>query len=198
MKSRRIHLMGASGSGVTTLGRALAGRLALPHHDSDDYFWLPTAPPYQTTRPAAERLRLMREMFLPRLDWVLSGTVTGWGDELVPFFDLVVFVTTPRELRLQRLHDREATHFGADAVAQGGWRHEEVESFVDWASHYEAGDRDGRVSQKMKRGSRSCPARSCASTAHARLRTSSSSYAAKRSGCRVDVLLSLGHCQIIK
>ena len=63
MKSRRIHLMGASGSGVTTLGRALAGRLALPHHDSDDYFWLPTAPPYQTTRPAADRLRLMREMF---------------------------------------------------------------------------------------------------------------------------------------
>ncbi|MET3306826.1 hypothetical protein ABIF53_007841 [Bradyrhizobium japonicum] len=58
---------------MTTLGRALAGRLALPHHDSDDYFWLPTAPPYQTTRPGAERLRLMREMFLPRLDWVLSG-----------------------------------------------------------------------------------------------------------------------------
>jgi len=144
MKSRRIHLMGASGSGVTTLGRALAGRLALPHHDSDDYFWLPTAPPYQTTRPAAERLRLMREMFLPRLDWVLSGTVTGWGDELVPFFDLVVFVTTPRELRLQRLRDREAMHFGADAVAPGGWRHEEAESFVDWASHYEAGDRGGR------------------------------------------------------
>jgi adenylate kinase family enzyme len=144
MKSRRIHLMGASGSGVTTLGRALAGRLALPHHDSDDYFWLPTAPPYQTVHPAAERLRLMREMFLPRLDWVLSGTVTGWGDELIPFFDLVVFVSTPSELRLLRLRAREAAHFGADAVGLGGWRHEEMESFVDWASHYEAGDRDGR------------------------------------------------------
>lgn len=144
MKSRRIHLMGASGSGVTTLGRALADRLALPHHDSDDYFWLPTAPPYQTTRPAAERLRLMREMFLPRLDWVLSGTVTGWGDELVPFFDLVVYVTTLRDIRLMRLRAREAAHFGADAVAPGGWRHEETEAFVEWASHYEAGDREGR------------------------------------------------------
>ena len=39
---------------------------------------------------------------------------------------------------------REAAHFGADAVAQGGWRHEETELFVDWASHYEAGDREGR------------------------------------------------------
>ena len=144
MKSLRIHLMGASGSGVTTLGRALAHRLALPHHDTDDYFWLPTAPPYQTTRPAAERLRLMNEMFLPRLDWVLSGTVTGWGNELVPLFDLVVFVTTPRELRLQRLRAREAAHFGADALAPGGWRHEEAEAFVEWASHYDAGDREGR------------------------------------------------------
>lgn len=144
MKSLRIHLMGASGSGVTTLGRALAHRLALPHHDTDDYFWLPTAPPYQATRLVADRLRLMREMFLPRLDWVLSGTVTGWGDELVPLFDLVVFVTTPRALRLQRLRAREAAHFGADAIAQGGWRHDETESFVEWASHYEAGDREGR------------------------------------------------------
>ncbi|WP_426610121.1 hypothetical protein [Bradyrhizobium sp. McL0616] len=148
MKSLRIHLMGASGSGVTTLGRALADRLALPHHDSDDYFWLPTVPPYQTTRPAAERLRLMREMFLPRLDWVLSGSVEGWGDQLVPLFDLVVFVTTSRELRMQRLRAREAAHFGTDAVAPGGWRHDETESFVEWASHYDAGDREGRTLAK--------------------------------------------------
>lgn len=66
------------------------------------------------------------------------------GDELFPLFDLVVYVTTPRELRMQRLRAREAAHFGADAVAQGGWRHDETESFVEWASHYEAGDREGR------------------------------------------------------
>jgi adenylate kinase family enzyme len=144
MKSRRIHLTGASGSGVTTLGRALADRMALPHHDSDDYFWLPTAPPYQTMRPAADRLRLMHELFVPRLDWVLSGSVTGWGNELIPLFDLVVFVTTSRELRLKRLRAREAAHFGADAVAPGGWRRDETEAFVEWASHYETGEREGR------------------------------------------------------
>jgi adenylate kinase family enzyme len=159
MKSRRIHLTGASGAGVTTLGRALAGRLAMPHHDSDDYFWLPTVPPYQTTRPPSERLRLMREMFLPRRDWVLSGSVTGWGEELVSYFDLVIFVTTPREIRMKRLRARETTHFGADAVAPGGWRHDETESFLDWASHYEAGDREGRNLAKDEAwlASLSCP-----------------------------------------
>ena len=144
MKSRRIHIMGASGSGVTTLGRALAGTLALPHHDTDDYFWLPTVPPYQTSRVAAERLRLMREVFLPRADWVLSGSVEGWGDELIAMFDLVVFLQAPRELRVRRLRAREAAHFGADAVGPGGWRHDEMESFVEWASHYEDGTREGR------------------------------------------------------
>ncbi len=144
MKTRRIHITGASGSGVTTLGRALADELALPHHDTDDYLWQPTTPPYRKLREAADRLRLMREMFLPRADWVLSGGLDGWGDELVTLFDLVVFLRTPRELRMKRLREREAVHFGADVVAPGGWLHQETESFLDWASHYEDGTREGR------------------------------------------------------
>jgi adenylate kinase family enzyme len=144
MKSCRIHMTGASGSGVTSLGRALGTALALPHHDTDDYLWLPTTPPYRELRPKADRLRLMREMFLPRADWVLSGGLDGWGDELIPLFDLVVFLQTPHDVRINRLREREATHFGGDAVARGGWRHEETESFIEWASHYEGGGREGR------------------------------------------------------
>ena len=144
MQTRRIHITGASGSGVTTLGRALADVLALPHHDTDDYLWLPTAPPYRELRPAEDRLRLMREMFLPRADWVLSGGLDGWGDALIPLFDLVVCLRVPNEVRIARLRDREARHFGADEVAPGGWRHAETESFIEWASHYEDGTRDGR------------------------------------------------------
>ena len=83
MRSRRIHVMGASGAGVTTLGRALADALALPHHDSDDYFWLPTTPPYRQQRDIAERLRLMEDVFLPRADWVLSGSLASWSDPIM-------------------------------------------------------------------------------------------------------------------
>jgi adenylate kinase family enzyme len=144
MKSCCIHIMGASGAGATSLGRALSDAMALPHHDTDDYFWLPTTPPYRKQRDIAERLRLMRDIFLPRSDWVLSGALDGWGDDLVTHFDLVVFLKTPRALRMQRLRAREATHFGADVVAPGGWRHEETEAFIEWASYYEDGSRKGR------------------------------------------------------
>lgn len=137
MRTRRIHVTGASGAGVTTLGRAIADAMALPHHDVDDYFWLPTDPPYLERRPAADRLRLMRELFLGRSGWILSGALEGWGDELAPLFDLVVYVTAPTDLRLGRLRQREAAHFGATAIAPGGWRHAECEAFVAWAGRYD-------------------------------------------------------------
>jgi adenylate kinase family enzyme len=136
--------MGASGAGVTSLGRALADALATSHHDTDDYFWMPTNPPYLEQRPVPERLRLMKEMFLDRSDWVLSGSLESWGDPIVPFLDLVAFVFTPTEIRLKRLRAREARHFGADAVAPGGSRHKEAEEFLEWASHYDDGSREGR------------------------------------------------------
>src|ERR1700676_1486360 len=120
METRRIHITGAAGAGVSSLGRALADALAIPHHDTDDYFWQPTVPPYRDKREISERLRLMHEVFLPRADWVLSGSLDGWGDPVIPHFDLVAFLSTPKEIRLQRLRAREARHFGADAVAPAG------------------------------------------------------------------------------
>lgn len=136
--------MGASGAGVTTLGRALANALGVPHHDTDDYYWRPTAPAYREKRDVADRLRLMAEIFLDRPDWVLSGSLDDWGGAVVPLFDLVIFVRVPTEVRLQRLRDREARHFGRGSVSPGGWRHEETEQFIEWASHYDDGTREGR------------------------------------------------------
>jgi adenylate kinase family enzyme len=141
---RRIHVTGASGAGVTTLGRALADALGLPHHDADDYFWLPTDPPYRLRRDVASRLRLMGEMFLERPAWVLSGSLDEWGRPIVPLFDMVVFLQVPTEIRLQRLRDREARRASPAAIAPGGWRHQEIEDFLDWAAHYDDGTREGR------------------------------------------------------
>jgi adenylate kinase family enzyme len=144
MKTCRVHIMGASGAGVTTLGRALADALAVSHHDVDDYYWLPTNPPYRQKRTVDDRLRLMREIFLDREGWILSGSLDGWGASVVPLFDAVVFVCAPTEVRLRRLREREARHFGDDAVSPGGWQHQTMEEFIEWASHYDDGSREGR------------------------------------------------------
>jgi len=111
VKTSRVHITGASGSGTTTLGRALADALGVSHHDTDDYLWLPTEPPYQELRDREDRLRLMGELFLGKASWVLSGSLVGWGDSIIPYFDMLVFLSLSTEARLERLRKREARRF---------------------------------------------------------------------------------------
>ena len=73
----RLLVTGASGSGTTTLGRALATDWAVPHADVDDYFWLPTSPAYVDKRPVDDRLRLMAEVFLGATR--ASSPVPSWA-----------------------------------------------------------------------------------------------------------------------
>jgi len=76
----RIHILGASGSGTTTLGRALAERLQCPHFDIDDYFWVPTDLPYAQQRERPERQRLLMDDLTVQAAGVVSGSLCGWGD----------------------------------------------------------------------------------------------------------------------
>jgi adenylate kinase family enzyme len=145
--SRRIHITGASGSGTTTLGLALAGRLGIPHFDTDDFYWLPTDPPYQRARSKADRQSLMAEALASSDAWVVSGSLMLWGDRFVPLFDAVVFLYAPTEVRIERLRRRETAEFGEEAVASGGAMHENVKAFLDWAAAYDEGTREGRSLQ---------------------------------------------------
>jgi adenylate kinase family enzyme len=151
--------MGASGAGVTTLGRALADALAIPHHDTDDYFHQPTNPPFTARREIPERLRLMREVFVPRASWILSGSLLTWGDPLCPLFDAVIYVTAPADIRLARLQDRQTRQFGEAAIAAGGWHHNEHADFLAWAAQYDDGQREGRSRARHEAwlASLSCP-----------------------------------------
>lgn len=144
MITRRIPLTGASGAGVTTLGPALAQELSIPHHDTDDYFWLPTNPPYREKQPNVDRLAPMEALFLPRSDWVLSGSLSGWGDALTTRLDVVGFVRTRSDVHLKRLRDREARRHGFEAIHSGGPIHKQFEAFIAWASGYDDDKLDGR------------------------------------------------------
>jgi adenylate kinase family enzyme len=135
----RIHITGASGCGVSTLGEALAERLRCAHLDTDDFYWSPTDPPFQVSRAIPDRLRLLAAAFEASPDgWVLSGSLDGWGDPLIPRFERVVFVETPTELRLARLAERERRRFGV-AIDAGGPLHAHHLDFMAYAAAYDTG-----------------------------------------------------------
>lgn len=111
----RVHILGASGSGTSTLALALSARLGCPHHDVDSYFWLPSDPPFQHIREREARCALLGPELEKPGGWVLSGSLCSWGDIYIPLFDLVVFLWIPHDLRMTRLAAREVARYG-DAI----------------------------------------------------------------------------------
>ncbi|MFJ2682189.1 adenylate kinase [Pseudomonas sp. NPDC087342] len=138
----RIYITGASCAGVTTLGQNLASLLDIRHVDVDDFFWMPTNPPFTTKRPVSERVSLMQQK-LGDENWVLTGSAIGWGDALISHADLIVFVVTATPVRLERLAAREKQRFG-DRIAPGGDMHEIHVAFREWASQYDNPNFSGR------------------------------------------------------
>lgn len=139
MKRSRVHVVGASGSGTTTLARELADHWAVPHADADDYFWLPSVPPFREKRPEEERLALMRAVFVPREAWVLSGSMLGWGEDIVRECDAVVFLTLDPAERLRRLEAREIRRRAGADFDEVAW-----EMFLEWARGYDDPEFEGR------------------------------------------------------
>lgn len=142
----RIYITGASCAGVTTLGHTLATLLGIQHVDVDDFYWLPTNPPYTTKRSPDERVCLINQT-LDDEGWILTGSFDGWGDALISNVDLIMFVTTTTPVRLERLAKREAQRFG-DRLAPGGDMHDIHMAFREWASQYDNPHFSGRNRQR--------------------------------------------------
>ncbi|HEY1412891.1 MAG TPA: AAA family ATPase [Rhodopila sp.] len=132
----RIRVLGASGSGTSTLGAALARRLEVPHADSDSLYWLPTDPPYTTPRPTQQRQALVVRKLPPAAHWVFSGAATEWAATLEPHYDLVVFLRLDPAIRMQRLRRREAARWG-DRIQPGGDMASINAEFIAWAEAYD-------------------------------------------------------------
>jgi adenylate kinase family enzyme len=144
----RVLVTGASGSGTSTLARTVAARIQAAFYDGDDYFWLPTSPPFKDKRDPQQRLdRLLHDLDAAPVA-LLSGSIVGWGAELEDSFSLIVFLTVPASTRIERLRRREIAQLG----------HADPE-FLEWAAQYDEGRLPGRNRAKHERwlSARRCP-----------------------------------------
>lgn len=142
-----VHIFGASGSGTSTLGKYICDMNGWFFMDTDDYFWMPTDSPYTLKRPVDERIRLMRDDMEQHDHVVISGSLTDWGDVLIPLFTLAIRVETDTEVRLERIKAREKMNYGT-RIAPGGNMYENHIKFLDWAAAYDKGGVDMRSKAK--------------------------------------------------
>lgn len=147
MAKEVIHIYSASGSGTSTLGRYLGDKLGYFFMDTDDYFWLPTDPPYTKKRDKALRLEMMKHDLAQTDKAVISGSLVDWGEELIPLFTLALRLETNTELRIKRLKQREREHFGS-RIDVGGDMYENHQDFLQWAAAYDSGGLEMRSSAK--------------------------------------------------
>jgi adenylate kinase family enzyme len=87
-----IIVFGASGSGTTTFGRDLAEHLNFTHLDADDFFWEDTAIPFTVKRAREQRISKLREAIRESRGFVLSGSIVGWDEAVIPSLDLAIYV----------------------------------------------------------------------------------------------------------
>jgi adenylate kinase family enzyme len=139
----KIHLFGASGSGTTTLGQALAQRLGIAHFDSDNFYWHSTEKPFSSKRTCDERIQLLQERVTGLENWVLSGSLCGWGDPIIPAFTHAIFVRLDPDIRIHRLRTREFHRYG-EQIFEGGERYTATQTFLTWAAGYDEGDHGTR------------------------------------------------------
>ena len=142
-----IHIFGASASGTTTLGQKICDELGYTLMDTDDYFWLPTNPPFSQKRPREERIELMKKDMDETKNVVLSGSIAGWGDALIPYFTLAVRIEMDPAIRIDRLVKREKQRYGS-RIEPGGDMYEHHLAFVEWAKTYDTGGVDVRSKAK--------------------------------------------------
>ncbi|MGH1388190.1 AAA family ATPase [Kordia sp.] len=132
----KLLIIGASGSGTTTLAKALSQATSFPHLDVDAYYWKPTNPPFQEKIEMAVRAKNLEADFERHANVIVSGSLVSWGNYWQTAFDLVVFVTLDKEIRMQRLQQREIERYG-DTLQTDSIIQERSQAFLAWAARYD-------------------------------------------------------------
>ena len=139
----KILIFGASGSGTTTLGSALAQNVRASFLDADDFYWAKTDPPFTEKIPLQLRSENLQNALEVEERAILSGSLVSWGDYWLTAFDLAIFLRLPPNIRLQRLEAREQERYG-DSLLEDPERKANSKAFLEWAAQYDDPAFNGR------------------------------------------------------
>ena len=132
-KFHSIIILGANGSGKSSLGSELASVLNFAHFDVEDYWFYKSDVPYTAIRPQEERNDMLLSDMRKYGTFVVSGDISGWDNVFLKMFDLAVFLTAPKEIRIKRIEHREFMRWG-DRVCEGGDMYESQKRFREFAA----------------------------------------------------------------
>jgi adenylate kinase family enzyme len=147
---QRISVVGNSGSGKTTVARAIAGALGVPHLELDAVFHQPDWQPLDT----AEFRRIVSDFTDADADtnadgWVVDGNYSRVTDIVWARADTVIWVDPPRRRAMRQLFARTMRRMATGAELWNGnrerwsylFRPAESVLLYAWTSHRKLRDR---------------------------------------------------------
>lgn len=132
----KINILGAAGSGVTTLGLSLSKNLKMKFIDSDVYFWEKSEKPFTIRKNPVDRNEILKNELKNANEYVIAGSIIDWGENIFPEFDLIIFLWIPNKVRIKRLIKRELNLFGLEIMNQPD-RQQQFSKFIEWANDYD-------------------------------------------------------------
>lgn len=87
----KVHVIGPSGAGKTTLAAGLGERLDLPVYALDPIAFTDS---HWTIRPLPDKMQAVREI-LQHPGWVVEGGHVGWTEPLLDAADAIVWLDIP-------------------------------------------------------------------------------------------------------
>jgi adenylate kinase family enzyme len=146
---RRVHVVGTSGSGKTTVAASAARRLGVPHVELDAIHWLPG----WQERPRDEFRRIVSER-LAADAWVVDGNYDQRARDLVwARADTVVWLDLPRSTVMWQVTRRTLSRWWRSELLWGTNREDLAKSLLTrdsilwwaWTTHARNHERYGRL-----------------------------------------------------
>lgn len=136
MQDIKMLVIGASGTGCSSLADALSNHLKTPHFDGDDYYWEQTDPPFTNKMPIELRQELLKKDLYNHKSWIFSGSPETWAPFVQGEINFCIFLYAPWPVRKNRIHNREISRFG-DRVLSGGDMYQKHQDFLEWSRSYD-------------------------------------------------------------
>ncbi len=99
--------------------------------DVEDYYFKKSVIPYANPRTKEEVQELMLADMKKYGQFILSSVNGDFGDEINSFYNCVIYIKAPLDIRLERVKQRSIDKFGS-RVLEGGDMYEEENNFFDF------------------------------------------------------------------
>jgi adenylate kinase family enzyme len=101
----RLFIIGAAGSGKTTLSKELGNKLNIKPINLDDLFWNNALNAYGIRRNEVERDKMLDEE-ISKSSWIIEGAYISWPIKAMNHADRIIYINTPKNIINYRIWKR--------------------------------------------------------------------------------------------